>query len=197
MRVPAGKIIGEIPFDEGSSILLSIPCPEDAKEIMELYNSLSDDYVGSDLHYKDINNLIERIKVRQREIEKGKYVQFLGWLRGELILSANMRKNKIRSGKDKGKYCGEIAIIIKKGYRKKGIGGKVMDLFIKKAREMKMVYVFGRFFHENFDSLVLCKSRKLRIYRVEKNNSIFDKKWKKRYYKWGKAFDRVNARLYL
>jgi GNAT superfamily N-acetyltransferase len=194
MKYAPGQLVDTIETDKGT-IALCIPSVDDAPQFMDLFNKIAkEDYIHSTIEY-DVPLAEKQIKKMLSRIRKGLSLNLFGKINGELVLAANCFKRKIKSGKYKDKYEGEVGISIKKEYRHLGLGGKLMDMYIKKAKERGISVIYGRFFHENFGSLVLCKSRKLEIYRIDKNKPPHDKGWKKKYFKWGRPFDRVNARI--
>jgi len=186
-------------FDlKGEELIIKVPEERDIVDIRELLSKIARDfYIADRYDYPSIDSMRDRYNRVIKLAKKGKDVYFIGQIKGKTILTTNYSIKKIMTGKYKGKISMEIGISIDKDYQKKGIGGKILDFFIEMARGVGIKIIIGRFFHENFDSLVLCKSRGLNVYKIEKNKPPCNKKWKKDFHKWGRCYDRVNSRLFI
>jgi len=133
MKFQPGKIIEVFTAKNGEKVYLRYPRWEDWKQLLRFINSLIEEKAKiSKIKRVRKKEEIEYIKKVLEECEKDERVQILAEINKKIVGSCEIKKSK----SEVNQHIGNLGVSVLKGYRGIGIGKKLLQTCMEKAKEI-------------------------------------------------------------
>lgn len=124
---------------DGKNIILRRPRMKDAKQLLNLVNSLVEEDAQILTNKKmTLKEEKEWLKDRLKQIRKNKVHYLVAEYKGEIIAGADLTKKKWRQS-----HVAEYGISVKKGYRNIGLGSKLTKIMLDIGRRDKEIKIIS------------------------------------------------------
>lgn len=141
----SGKKLEE--FDlEGKKVVIRYPEMRDTEDLMNFVNSLAKEKSKIAMTEEiDWEEELEKHSANLKKIEKGERVQLVPEVGEKVVGSASVKKGKYGATE----HTGRLALALKKEFRGKGLGSKLMELIISEAKDKLDIEILSLEVFEN------------------------------------------------
>ncbi len=112
-------------------VIYRLQNPEDIVELAKLLKEVSDEKAPISAKKVDIMSAIANFFKIQQDMKRKKRVSIVAEVNGKIVGNATIKRMSGRLNR-----VGDIGILIKKEYRNRGIGTKLMKMLLKEAKKI-------------------------------------------------------------
>ncbi len=131
----AGQILHQFTAQDGEKVILRTPKWEDLDDLLDVINSLIEE--GAEIEYDTQMTRDAEADWLARtlaNLEKDKVLPVVAEVKGKIIASASISTKGFTCTK----HVGDLGILIRSGYRDRGVGTEIMKTLMEQARLMKV-----------------------------------------------------------